>query len=129
MVSAENTADTVLLVVRADAPTAQLATDIANSAATHLSELIGETENDEDDARYTVALDQVLPAVAPLAPISPQVTAITGLGGIAGLALGAIVAVYRTTTNRRLRTISDVRRSSGLPVIGQIPRRLSLIHI
>jgi capsular polysaccharide biosynthesis protein len=126
MVSAENTADTVLLVVRADAPTAQLATDIANSAATHLSELIGETENDEDDARYTVALDQVLPAVAPLAPISPQVTAITGLGGIAGLALGAIVAVYRTTTNRRLRTISDVRRSSGLPVIGQIPRRSRL---
>lgn len=126
MLSAENTADTVLLIVRADAPTAQLATDIANSAATHLSELIGETENDEDDARYTVALDQVLPAVAPLAPISPQVTAITGLGGIAGLALGAIVAVYRTTTNRRLRTISDVRRSSGLPVIGQIPRRSRL---
>lgn len=126
MLSAENTADTVLLVVRADAPTAELATDIANSAATHLSELIGETENDEDDARYTVALDQVLPAVAPLAPISPQVTAITGLGGIAGLALGAIIAVYRTTTNRRLRTISDVRRASGLPVIGQIPRRSRL---
>jgi len=126
MLSAENAADTVLLVVRADAPTAALATDIANSAATHLSELIGETENDEDDSRYTVALDQVLPAVAPLAPISPQVTAITGLGGIAGLALGAIVAVYRTTTNRRLRTISDVRRYSGLPVIGQIPRRSRL---
>lgn len=123
MLSAENTADTVLLIVRADAPTAALSTDIANSAATHLSELIGETENSEDDARYTVALDQVLPAVEPLAPISPQVTAITGLGGIAGLALGAIVAVYRTTTNRRLRTISDVRRASGLPVIGQIPRR------
>lgn len=126
MLSAENTADTVLLIVRADAPTAQLATDIANSAATHLSELIGETENDDDDARYTVDLDQVLPAVAPLAPISPQVTAITGLGGIAGLALGAIVAVYRTTTNRRLRTIPDVRRASGLPVIGQIPRRSRL---
>ncbi|MFJ4224000.1 hypothetical protein [Microbacterium sp. NPDC089695] len=123
MLSAENTADTVLLVVRADAPTATLATDVANSAATHLSELIGETENSEGDSRYTVALDQVLPAVAPLAPISPQVTAITGLGGIAGLAIGAIVAVYRTTTNRRLRTISDVRRASGLPVIGQIPRR------
>ncbi|MFT4258393.1 hypothetical protein [Microbacterium sp.] len=126
MLSAENTTDTVLLVVRADAPTAALATDIANSAAKHLSELIGETENDKADTRYTVALDQVLPAVEPLAPISPQVTAITGLGGIAGLALGAIVAVYRTTTNRRLRTISDVRRASGLPVVGQIPRRSRL---
>lgn len=123
MLSAENTTDTVLLVVRADAPTAVLATDLANSAAKHLSALIGETENDKGDTRYTVALDQVLPAVEPLAPISPQVTAITGLGGIAGLAIGAIVAVYRTTTNRRLRTIPDVRRASGLPVVGQIPRR------
>jgi len=126
MLSAENTTDTVLLVVRADAPTAALSTDIANSAAKHLSELIGETENDKGDDRYTVALDQVLPAIEPLSPISPQVTAITGLGGIAGLALGAIVAVYRTTTNRRLRTISDVRRASGLPVVGQIPRRSRL---
>lgn len=123
MLSAENTADTVLLVVQADAPSASLATDVANSAATHLSELIKTTENVKGDTRYTVNLDQVLPAVEPQSPISPQVTAITGLGGVAGLAVGAIVAVYRTTTNRRLRTISDVRRATGLPVVGQIPRR------
>lgn len=126
MLSAENTADTVLLVVQADAPSASLAADVANSAAAHLSELIKSTENVTGDTRYTVNLDQVLPAVEPLSPISPQVTAITGLGGVAGLAIGAIVAVYRTTTNRRLRTISDIRRASGLPVVGQIPRRRRL---
>ncbi|WEK61991.1 MAG: hypothetical protein P0Y60_04315 [Candidatus Microbacterium colombiense] len=123
MLSAENTADTVLLVVQADAPTAALAADVANSAASHLSDLIKTTENVTGDTRYTVNLDQVLPAVEPQSPISPQVTAITGLGGVAGLAIGAIVAVYRTTTNRRLRTISDVRRATGLPVVGQIPRK------
>ena len=123
MLSAENTADTVLLVVRADAPTAPLAADMANAAARNLSTLIETTENSDDDDRYRVTMNQVLPAVEPQAPVSPQVTAITGLGLIAGLALGAIVAVYRTTTSRRLSTISDVRRASGLPVVGQIPRR------
>ena len=123
MLSAENTTDTVLLVVRADAPTATLAADMANSAALNLSHLIETTENSDSDDRYTVTMDQVLPAVEPQSPVSPQVLPITGLGFIAGLALGAIVAVYRTTTNRRLSTIADVRRASGLPVVGQIPRR------
>lgn len=122
MLSAENTADTVLLAVRADAPTAKLAADLANAAAANLSLLIEGTENSGDDERYQVILEQVLPAVEPLAPTSPQVLAITGLGLIGGFALGAIVAVYRTTTSRRISTISDVRRASGLPVVGQIPR-------
>jgi capsular polysaccharide biosynthesis protein len=123
MLSAENTADTVLLAVRADAPTAKLSADMANSAARNLSTLIESTENAGNDSRYEVNLDQVLPAVEPLAPVSPQVVAITGLGLIAGFAIGAIIAVFRTTTNRRLSTISDVRRTSGLPVVGRIPRR------
>ncbi|WP_243076167.1 YveK family protein [Microbacterium sp. SS28] len=123
MLSAENTTDTVLLTVRADAPTALLAAGMANSAARNLSELIEDTENAGNDDRYDVTLDQVIPAVEPASPSAPQVLAITGLGLIAGFALGAIIAVYRTTTNRRLRTISDVRRAAGLPVVGRIPRR------
>jgi len=120
MLSAENPEDTVLLTVRAEAPTAALSASIANSSAQHLSALIEETENRQDDDRYQVTLEQVLPAAAPSSPASPQVTAITGLGFIAGLALGAILAVYRTTTSQRLRTVSDVRRASGLPVAGQV---------
>jgi len=123
MISADNTTDTVLLVVRADAPTAQLSAAIANAAASHLSRLIESTENSDADDRYQVSLTVVLPAVEPLAPVSPQVLAIAGLGLILGVALGGIVAVYRTVTNRTLITISDVRRLAGLRVIGRIPRR------
>lgn len=123
MVSADNTTDTVLLVVRADAPTAQLSAAIANAAATHLSKLIQSTENSDADDRYQVNLTVVLPAVEPLAPVSPQTLAITGLGLILGLAVGGIVAVYRTVTNRNVITISDVRRLVGMRVIGRIPRR------
>ncbi|QIG38803.1 hypothetical protein G5T42_04310 [Microbacterium sp. 4R-513] len=126
MLAADNATDTVLLTVRAEGPTAAMASDMANSAAKNLSKLIRTTENSKTDLRYDVNLDQVIPAVAPASPSSPQVLAITGLGLIAGFAIGAIVAVYRTTTNRRLRTISDVRRASGLPVVGRLPRRSRL---
>lgn len=123
MLSAENTTGTVLLVVQADAPTAEMSADLANSAATRLSTLIEKTENSDTDNRYRVNMSLVLPAIEPLAPISPQVLAITGLGLILGVALGAIVAVYRTLTNRHIRTVSDVRRMGGQRVIGRLPRR------
>lgn len=122
MLSAENADETVLLRIRADAPTAELARDMANSAAGHLSELLERTENEGPEARYHLELEQVLPASTPQSPESPQVMAITGLGLIGGLALGAIIAVYRTTTRRRLLTLSDVRKASGLPVLGQAAR-------
>lgn len=123
MVSADNTTDTVLLVVRAEAPTAQLSAAIANAAAAHLSKLIQSTENSDADERYQVNLTVVLPAVEPLAPVSPQTLAIVGLGLIVGLAVGGIIAVYRTVTNRNVITISDVRRLVGTRVVGRIPRR------
>lgn len=122
MLSAQITDDTVLLQIVAEAPDAALAKDLANSSAQHLSQLIGEMENAQSDVQYSVELVQVLPANEPTSPDSPQVLAITGLGAIGGLAVGAIAAVYRTTKNRRLLTISDVRRATGLPVVGQIPK-------
>src|SRR5699024_8874161 len=119
---AENTEETVLLRIRADAPNAELARDMANSAAGHLSELLERTENAGPEAQYLLELEQVLPASTPQSAESPQVAAITGLGVIGGLALGAILAVYRTTTRRRLLTLSDIRKASGLPVLGQVER-------
>lgn len=122
MVSAENIDDTVLLKVVAEASTAELSSDLANSAASHLSDLVEVTESDEEDPLNEVTLEQVLMAVPPASATSPNVTAITGLGLIGGFAVGAILAVYRTMTNTRLLTVTDVRRASGLAVVGQIPR-------
>lgn len=122
LLSAEIKDDTVLMQVIAEAPEAQLSADIANSAARNLSELLEETENVDGDKQAEVTLDQVLLAVAPASPASPNVTAIMGLGLIIGFSLGAIIAVYRTTTNRKLLTVADVRKASGLAVAGQLPR-------
>lgn len=122
MLSAENTEETVLLRIRAEAPSADLARDMSNSAARHLSELLERTENAGAESRYRLELQQVLPASTPQSQESPRVMAILGLGLIGGFAVGAIVAVYRTTTRRRLLTFSDVRKASGLPVVGQVAR-------
>lgn len=122
LLSAENVDDTVLLKVVAEALNAEFSAEIANSAASHLSELVEAMENSVEESQNEVTLEQVLLAVPPASPASPNVTAITGLGLIAGFALGAVIAVYRTTTNRRLLTVADVRRASGLAVVGQIPR-------
>lgn len=123
MLSAENPADTVLLVVHAEATTATMAADAANAAASHLSQAVDEIENPSAQDEDYVSLEPAIPAIKPLAPSSPRVTAITGLGLIAGFALGAILAVYRTTTQQRVRTFADVRRASGLPVVGHVPLR------
>ncbi|MHA3723939.1 hypothetical protein ACXR2T_08680 [Leucobacter sp. HY1910] len=122
MLSATNTSDTVLMDVRALAPTSKMAAAMANSAAKHLSVLIEATENDKADGNYQVKLEQALPAVPPQSAVSPQVIPIVGLGLLVGLTVGALIALYRTTSNRRLLNISDVRRVADLPVVGQIPR-------
>ena len=122
MLSADNTADTVLMDVRALAPTSEMAANMANSAAGHLSTLIEATENVGSDERYRVNLEQALPAVPPQSAVSPQVIPIVGLGLITGLATGTLIALYRTTTNRRILSIADVRRVSNLPVVGYVPR-------
>lgn len=122
MLSATNTSDTVLMDVRALAPTSEMSAEMANSAAKHLSALIEATENDKADGNYLVKLEQALPAIPPQSAVSPQVIPIVGLGLLVGLTVGALIALYRTTSNRRILNISDVRRVADLPVIGQIPR-------
>lgn len=121
MVSATNPDNTVLIDVNGRAGNGGTAAAIANTIAENLSDLVAEVENDNT---FSVSLDRLIPAIAPTTPSSPQRPVILGLGLIAGLAAGAIVALLLTRFDRRLRTVAGVRRASGLPVLGMIPRRL-----
>lgn len=120
-VSATNPDNTVLIDVTARSGAGATAAEIANTVAEHLSHVVADIENDN---AFSVLLDRRMPAITPLAPIAPQKTVILGLGFIAGLALGAIVALLLARFDRRIRTVAEVRRASGLPVLGLIPRRL-----
>ncbi|MHA6693434.1 Wzz/FepE/Etk N-terminal domain-containing protein [Homoserinimonas sp. A520] len=117
MVSAENPDSTVLVNVSAQADDPDTAATIANAAASNLAEVVADIE------KSNVLLDQRISATAPPTPSAPQKTVIIGLGLVAGLALGAVAALLLTRFDRRLRNIADVRRASGLPVLGAIPVR------
>lgn len=120
-VSAANQDNTVLIDVTARASNGRSAAAIANAVAENLSDLVSDVENDN---AFSVSLERLIPASAPSSPSSPQKNVILGLGLIAGLAAGAIIALLLARFDRRLHTVAGVRRASGLPVLGQIPRRL-----
>jgi|GEM_PF-1116435 len=122
--SAENPLSTVLLVVTAKADDPDLAASIANEAAAGLSRKVDQLENSSPDSKYAIRLDVTLPAQAPAGPSSPNVPVIFGLGIVGGLAVGLIAAILIERMRPRVRTASDVRRVTGLPLIAQLPRNL-----
>lgn len=121
-ISATNPSTTVLLQIQAEAKSPKLAADIANSVATNLSSDVSTLENSSTDDRYTVSLELRNRAQPPVAPSAPQLNIIVGLGAVVGLALGLIAALVWAILDTGIRSVDEVRRVSGLPVIGELPR-------
>ncbi|WP_395245663.1 hypothetical protein ACGGZK_07575 [Agromyces sp. MMS24-K17] len=120
--SASNPTGTVLVEVSAEGPTGADAADLANAVAAGLAEEVSDIES-SPDSTYTVDLALQIPAQPPASPSAPQRPVVLGLGLVAGLALGTVLALLLAHFDTRIRTTSDVRRVSGLPVLGQLRRR------
>jgi capsular polysaccharide biosynthesis protein/Mrp family chromosome partitioning ATPase len=128
-VTATNPSTTVLLQVSATSRDPQTAADIANDVSSNLSDTVSQLENSTSDSRYTVTLDLRDRAQNPTTPSAPQRSIILGLGLVGGLALGLIAAIIWARLDTTIRSIKDVRRISGLPVIGELPSRgIPLLH-
>jgi succinoglycan biosynthesis transport protein ExoP len=124
--SATNPTSTVLLQVTAESTNPKTAANIANTAANELSSLVNKLENTSSaNSSSSVRLNLTLPAEAPTTPSSPKIAIILGLGLLVGLAFGLFTALLLARFDTRIKTPADVRRYSGLPVIGQLPPRLS----
>ncbi|WP_348787338.1 Wzz/FepE/Etk N-terminal domain-containing protein [Leifsonia sp. NPDC080035] len=119
-VSATNPIDTVSLKVTAEATTAVLAADLANSVAKHLSNEVGQLESAKQ-AGSSVQLALTVPATAPAAPQSPDAKLNLLLGVTGGTAAGLVLAILLSLTSRAVRTAEDVRRATGLPLLAQLP--------
>ncbi|GMA92792.1 hypothetical protein GCM10025869_33210 [Homoserinibacter gongjuensis] len=112
--SASNPRDTVLLTVTASAGDPELSARISDAVARNVSDLVGELESDVD-------LELTIPAIAPTSPASPQTLVLAGLGLLAGLALGGIAVAVLGRLDPRARSVAEIRRLTGLPVVGQLP--------
>jgi len=61
-------------------------------------------------------------AFEPGAPISPKIGTNLALGGIGGLGLGVLFAIFLSAINDRVRTLFDIEKIVGLPLVGVIPK-------
>ncbi|WP_265522577.1 polysaccharide biosynthesis tyrosine autokinase [Oerskovia flava] len=120
MVSATSPLDTVLINIAVTDESADLAAQIANSAATNLAAVVAELEKPADAPESPVQISTVRPASVPESPASPNMRLNVALGLVLGLAVGFGVAVLRELLDTRIRSQDDVRSVTSSSIIGAI---------
>ena len=69
-------------------------------------------------------LTTITPPSLPTEPFSPDLKRDVGFGLLAGLILGLALAILRETLNRTVRDTEELRRLTGLPLLGIVPEDL-----
>jgi len=116
-VSATSPLNSVLIDITVRGGSAAGVTAIANDTAVRLTALAERVAavavRGHGAVRPSVTLKLVKPALLPSAPISPHRTIDLVLGLVVGLAVGLTAVILREKTDRRVRTVSQARSSSG----------------
>jgi capsular polysaccharide biosynthesis protein len=127
-VSVVNPGGTAVLRVHATSSTPEAAATLADDVAESLSAVVDRVESRTGAGGQTVALDLSSPASVPTSPDEPglALTVLSGLlaGLLAGLAVGLAAALVLARARPTVDTVDDVRRLTGLPVVGQLPGTL-----
>ncbi|KQV07004.1 Wzz/FepE/Etk N-terminal domain-containing protein [Leifsonia sp. Root112D2] len=121
-VSATNPVDTATLQITAVSSNAHAAASIANAVSKHLSQEVGSLESANGAKSPLVQLTVTVPASTPLSPQSPKSSLNVGFGFLTGGVTGLLLAIVMSVLDHRIRTADDIRRASGLPLLGQLPR-------
>lgn len=123
-VSADAPVETVLLRIRVTDNEPGQAADIANAVAEQFSIVAPQLESRDDSGEDSVVrITVVNPATEPSTPIAPNKRLILGLAVLLGLAVGFAIAVFREALNNRVRSESDLKAITDVPVVGKIPRK------
>ncbi|MDH3012552.1 polysaccharide biosynthesis tyrosine autokinase [Gordonia alkanivorans] len=124
--SATSAPGTVLLTIRAQDPSSDVASRLVNGAATAMTNYIRELEQSADGGQRLAKLTVVSPGVAPSDPVSPDVKRNTVLGFLIGGLAGMLAAFTRERFDTKLRSSADLHAVSGKPALGEIPREEGL---
>lgn len=114
--------ETVLIDVKVEDESPQLAKEIADSVAGQFPEFVNELESAPTPETSPVDVSVTSPAVLPTSPESPKKGLYLVVGAVLGLILGVGAAVLRELLDRRIRDDDAAEAIAGAPVLGQIPR-------
>lgn len=121
-ITADQTVDTPIIEIRAEASSPTRAKELADAWARSLKVEVDELENPEHLPNAQVPTLRVYEsAVLPSTPVSPQ----PRRDGLLGFGVGCLLAVgyaaARSQLDRRLRVAADIEKQFGVAVVGAIP--------
>ena len=114
MVKVSNPANTRILHINVTAPDPQEAVDIANEYASVVSDYVARIMAAE---RPNVLSEAILPEK----PVSPQKARNLIMGMLIGIVFSVGLIVIRFVLNDSIKSVEDVEKHIGLPVLGIIP--------
>ncbi|OZB86645.1 MAG: hypothetical protein B7X41_13780, partial [Microbacterium sp. 14-71-5] len=120
-VTVTNTVDTTTLKVTADAATPEKARDVAEAWVRSMGAEVNRLETSDPAKKGAVFLSPIDSARLPDSPSSPNTRLALALGGLVGLAIAVGYGLLRYTLDRRIRSVEQVERETGKPVVGTIP--------
>lgn len=124
-IKVSTTRNTVIIDIEARDRSAQRSADIANAVAASLITTVADLERPTNGTPTPVRLSPVDHASTPTEPSSPNVKLDLALGLLYGLAAGIAAAVLRHVLDRNIRTESDLRRITNLPLLAGITEQVA----
>ena len=119
-IAAKGDLNTVLLTATITDTSAERSLAIATAVSTEFVDLVSAIETGQSATPSAVRLEVVDgPSLNPT-PVEPAVTRNLGLGLLAGLLVGLGLAVLRDVLDTSLRTVEDLQKIAGVPVMGSI---------
>ena len=124
-ITATNPTNTAFVNITAETGDAKQASDIANSVAESLSNVV-EKSLHASGKESPVKLSVVQRAVEPVTPSSPNVALYLAVGLVAGLILGVFATLIRDLMATRVKESRDLQDIINAPIMGRIPTDESL---
>lgn len=124
-ITATNPTNTAFVNITAETGDAKQASDIANSVAESLSNVV-EKSLHASSKESPVKLSVVQRAAEPVTPSSPNVALYLAVGLVAGLILGVFATLIRDLMATRVEESRDLQDIINAPIMGRIPTDESL---
>lgn len=112
--------NTVIIDVEARDRSAQRSAEIANAVAASLITTVADLERPTNGTPAPIRLSPVDHATTPTEPSSPNVKLDLALGLFYGLGAGIAAAVLRHVLDHNIRTESDLRKMTDLPLLAGV---------